>query len=122
MVFIKAILGWLTGGALDRVLSSVDKHVEAQTDREKIKSDIIRESYRTRGDWMRSGGFWLMLIYAVPLGAYFAAVLLYSLLWCQGCVYPQTWTIAALPAPLDEWAWMIVVSIFGVMGVDRFKR
>ena len=116
---IRSILGWLTGGVLDRVLSTVDKKIDAQTDREALKADIIREHYRSRGDWMRAGGFWLMMLFAVPLAAWWAAVIVYSLLWCAGCVFPQDWTIAALPPPLDDWAGAIVVAIFGVIGVSR---
>ena len=119
---IRALLGWLSGGVLDRVLTTVDRRVAAQTDREKLKADIIREHYRTRSDFMRAGGFWLMLLFAAPLAVWWAAVIVYSVLWCQGCVWPQPWSIAALPPPLDEWAGMIVISIFGVIGVDRFRR
>lgn len=119
---IKALLGWLTGGVLDRLLATVDRTVSAQTDREALKRDLIVEHYRTRADWMRAGGFWLMMMFAVPLALWWAAVLVYSVLWCAGCAFPQTWTIAALPAPLDEWAGMIVMAVFGVIGLDRFKR
>lgn len=119
---IRALLGWLSGGVLDRVLTTVDRRVAAQTDREKLKADIIREHYRTRSDFMRAGGFWLMLLFAAPLAVWWAAVIVYSVLWCQGCVWPQPWSIAALPAPLDDWAGLIVISIFGVIGVDRFRR
>jgi len=119
------VLKWfgslLTGGLLDRVLETVDKRIEAETDREKIKSEIIMSHYRNRGDFMRSGGFILMLLFAVPLAVWFSAVVIYSILWCQGCAYPQDWSIAALPAPLDQWAGGIIVSIFGVIGVSRFK-
>jgi len=119
---IAALFRWLTGGVLNRVLSTVDKRIDAQTDKERLKAEIIRESYRNRGDWMRAGGFWLMLVFAAPLALWWASVIAYSVLWCAGCAYPQTWTIAALPAPLNEWAGLIVVSIFGVLGVDRLKR
>lgn len=119
---IRALLGWLTGGVLDRVLSTVDRKIAAETDREALKRDLIVEHYRQRGDWMRAGGFWLMLAFAGPLALWWAAVLVYSVLWCAGCAYPQAWTVAALPAPLDEWAGMIVLSIFGVIGLDRFKK
>lgn len=117
-----AILRFLGGGALDRVLDTVDRRFEAQTDREAIKADIIKEHYRQRNDWMRAGGFWLMLMFAGPLAVWFASVVAYSMLWCAGCAYPQEWTIAALPAPLDEWAGLMVVAIFGVLGVDRLRR
>jgi hypothetical protein len=116
---LTSILRWLTGGVLDRVLDTVDRRIDAQTDREAIKGEIIKQAYRDRADWMRAGGFWLMLIFAAPLAVWWAAVIIYSLLWCAGCAYPQTWSVAALPPPLDEWAGLIVVAIFGVVGVSR---
>lgn len=121
-IMFGALLSWLTGGVLDRVLSTVDKKLDADTDREKLKADIILEHYRSRADWMRAGGFWLMLIFAVPLALWWGSVLLYSIFWCARCAYPQTWSIAALPAPLDEWAGLIVMAIFGVIGLDRLRK
>ena len=119
---IAALLNWITGGVLDRVLSTVDRKIAADTDREKLKADIIMEHYRQRADWMRAGGFWLMLLFAAPLAFWFASVILYSVLWCSRCAHPQAWVIAALPPPLDQWGWAIVVAIFGVIGVERLKR
>jgi len=119
---VRALLSLLSGGILDRVLSTVDRKIAAETDREALKADIIREHYRSRADFMRAGGMWLMLLFAAPLGVWWGGVCLYSLLWCAGCAYPQQWTIAALPAPLDEWAAIIILSIFGVVGVTRFRR
>lgn len=117
-----AILSWLTGGVLDRALSTIDRKISADTDREKLKADIIKEHYRTRADWMRAGGFWLMVLFAGPLAVWWSAVIAYSILWCRLCAWPQAWSIAALPAPLSEWAGGIVVAIFGVIGIDRFKK
>lgn len=113
----RAILNFLTGGALDRVLDTVDKRIETGQNRDKIKGDILIASIRSRGDWMRAGGFVLMLLFAVPLAAYFAYVLAYSALWCSRCIYPQDFIVAALPPPFDEWSAAIIVSIFGVVGV-----
>lgn len=118
---LKSLLNLLTGGVLDRVLRTVDNRIAADTDREKLKADIIREHYRTRADFMRAGGFWLMLIFAVPLAFWWAAVLVYSVFWCAGCAFPQAWSIAALPAPLDQWAGAIVLAIFGVVGLSRMR-
>lgn len=119
---IAALLRWLTGGVIDRALTTVERKIAADTDREKLKADIIMEYYRQRADWMRAGGFWLMLLFAAPLALWFASVILYSVLWCSRCAYPQAWVIAALPPPLDQWGWAIVVAIFGVIGVERLKR
>ena len=119
---IRWIANLLSGGFLSRVLDTVDRKIASETDRERIKADLILENYRTRADWMRAGGFWLMVLFAAPLAFWWAAVMLYSVFWCAGCAYPVSWSIAALPAPLDEWAGLIVVAIFGVIGVDRLKR
>lgn len=119
IAFLARLLG---GGVIERVLASVDRHVEVQSDRERIKAQLLAEHLRTRADWMRAGGFWLMLAFAAPLAFWWAAVLVYSVLWCAGCAWPQPWTVAALPAPLDEWAGLIVVSIFGVVGLSRLGR
>lgn len=120
------MIAWMmnlfSGGLLSRALDTVDKKIASEADREKLKADIIRENYRTRADWMRSGGFWLMLVFAAPLALWWSAVIVYSILWCQRCAWPASWSIAALPAPLDEWAGLIVVSIFGVIGIDRLKK
>lgn len=80
---IRALIGWLTGGVLDRVLKTVDAKIAAETDREALKRDLIVEHYRQRADWMRAGGFWLMVMFAGPLAIWWAAVLLYSVLWCR---------------------------------------
>ncbi len=120
---IGAILAKIFGGGIvERAFDLADKHIEAQTDREALKADVIKEHMRTRADYMRAGGIWLMMIFAVPLAFWWSAVLVYSVLWCRACAYPQTWSIAALPAPLDQWAGLIVLSIFGVLGIDRLKR
>lgn len=116
------LLNILSGGLLDRVLDTVDKRVEAQTDKDRIKGEILKEHLRTRSEWMRAGGFWLMMLFALPLAFWFAAVVIYSVFWCAGCAYPQAWTIAALPPPLDQWAGGIIVSIFGVVGLSRLGR
>lgn len=119
---MKWLVNLLTGGVLDRVLSTVDRTIDAKTDRDALKADIIKTHYETRAGFMRSGGFVLMLIFAVPLAAWFGAVVMYSMLWCAGCAYPQQWTVAALPAPLDEWAGLIIISIFGVVGVTGLRK
>lgn len=119
---LAAIFRWLTGGALDRVLDTVDRRVAAESDRERLRAEVVREHIRHRGDWMRAGGFWLILLFAGPLAIWFAAVVVYSILWCAGCAYPQDWHIAALPPPLDEWGGLILAAALGVVGLDRIRR
>lgn len=122
MGILARIVGWITGGALDRVLTTVDRKIASETDRAKLKADLTRAYLETRPSFMKAGGFILMLLFAIPLAFWFAAVCVYSVFWCAGCAYPVTWSIAALPAPLDEWGGLIVVSIFGLIGVTQFRK
>lgn len=109
-------------GVVSGLLDLADQKIKTDTNRDKIKGDIIKAHYASRGDWMRAGGFWLMLLFAAPLALWFGSVVVYSVFWCADCMYPQTWSVAALPAPLDDWAGLMVMSIFGVIGLDRFRR
>ena len=116
---IRALLSWLTGGALDRALSTVDRYVDAQTDREKIKADIVRDHIKTRPDWLRAGGVLLMVPFVAVVFFHFGAVAVYSVFWCAECAFAKPWTIAALPAPMDQWeAWIIMASL-GIYGLRR---
>jgi len=121
-LILKFFSGLIPGGGLGRILDTVDKHVDAQSDRERIKADIVKEFYRSRSDYMNAGGFKLMLIFAIPLGGWFASVCLYSVLFCSTCLMPQNWTIAALPKPLNEWSGMIILSIFGIVGLQGRRK
>jgi len=119
LAFLAKLLG---GGLIDRVLDTVDRRIENEANRDKIKGDLLKTHMESREGFMRAGGSLLMLLFAVPLAFWFSAVVVYSVFWCAGCAYPQEWTIAALPSPLDEWAGLIIIAIFGVVGFTRFKR
>lgn len=112
---IGRILSWLTGGALDRALGTVDRYIDSKTDQEAIKAEIVKTHLTTRSDWLRAGGFWLLAAFAAPVWFHFGAVVAYSVFWCSGCVYPQGWTIAALPGAMEQWeGWILLASIGGL--------
>ena len=86
------------------------------------EADVVNSYYQNRASWMQAGGFWLILMFAVPVAAWFSAVTVYNILWCAACAYPQAWTIAAYPSPLDEWAGWIVLACIGGAGVFAWKK
>ncbi|WP_419913370.1 hypothetical protein [Hoeflea sp.] len=114
-----AVLGWLTGGTLDRVLDSVDHRIDNDTERERIKADIVNVHTRAQANLLASRTWWFQLFFVVPLGIWFAAVVADSL-------FHFAWNVAALPAPLDQWAGWIVTSLFLVDGgkalIGRFSK
>lgn len=112
----------LTGGVLDRILDTVDKRVEVESDRSKIKGDIIKEHISTRPNWLASGGFILCAAYSSVVLTYFGAIAVYSILWHQSGPFPQDWDIAALPQPMMEWAGWTVMASLGLTGLFSVKK
>lgn len=127
---IGVILRWLTGGGaaglLGRYMDTVDKRIEAESDRARIKANLteamVTEHMRSRANWLAAGGFWTLLLFAVPTATHYGAVVVYSILWCADCAYPKPWTIAALPGIMAEWqGWIVLASIGGLslLGVRK---
>jgi len=123
LALLGTILSWLSSGPLDRILTSIDKHGNDLTDREKIKTDAVSQYVQAQVSIANSRQWFFPLFFVVPAGLWFASVCLYSVLFCRGCAFPQTWTIAALPPPLDQWMGWIVTSLFiGRAGSDLLAR
>lgn len=106
------VLNWLTSGPLDRILSSIDKHGSDLTDRERIKSDAVTAYVQAQVSVANSRQWFFPLFLLVPTAFHYAAVNIYSVLWCARCAFPVSWTIAALPSPFDQWEGLIVTSLF----------
>jgi hypothetical protein len=122
----ETVIGWFLKGPLDRMFKTIDNAVDNETKREEIKTRAV-ESYMSAQVAILTGrGWWFPLLFLVPAGLWFGAVCIYSILFCVKCVFPQSWTIAALPPPLDQWMGAIVGSLFiGKVGgelVARFRR
>lgn len=123
---LKLVFGWLTGSTLDRILKSVDSKFDNDTERQRIHASIVEEYAKAQVAVLTGRGWWFPLLFIAPLGLWFSAVCIYSMLFCANCVMPQSWSIAALPRPLDEWAGVIIGSLFLTKGlgeiVNRWKR
>jgi hypothetical protein len=117
------VLNWLTSGPLDRILTSIDKHGDAITDREKIKSEAVSAYVQAQVSLANSRQWWFPLFFLAPAGLWFTSVCVYSVFWCRLCAFPQSWSIAALPPPLDSWMGWIVTSLFiGRAGSELIGR
>jgi len=95
------------------------KAAKTDVEREKVRADVEKNKDAVRAAVLVKGGWWFQLFFIVPLSLWFSGVVIYSLLWCQDCVYPQPWSIAALPAPLNEWAGWIIGYLFLVNTAKR---
>lgn len=116
--FLAWLGNFLTGNLVGRVFDTIDKKVESEADREKLKADVMRTWLQNRV----SLPWYVDALFIAPLAFWWASIIVYSMIWCSNCAFPQGWSIAALPDPLNEWAGWIIMSRFGVGAVSQFVR
>lgn len=109
---LAAVFRFLFSGPLDRLLSTIDGKIDSDTERERIKAETVQGYVSAQAAVLTGRGWWFPLLFLAPAGIWFSAVCIYSVLWCQRCAFPQDWTVAALPPPLDAWMGAIVGSLF----------
>lgn len=115
----KWIGGVFTGGSLDSILRTIDKGMSDEVRKEEIKAEVAQTWIKAQANLLVGRTWWFQLFFVVPLGFWWSAVILDS-------VFGWEHDIAALPAPLDEWAAWIITALFIVDGskaiMGRFKR
>jgi hypothetical protein len=112
---IMGIIKLLTSGPLDRVLSSLDKSIDNETERQRIVGNVVERvavaDADNRAAAMQSRVFWaIWALFAVPVGIWHGAVALDSVFLFSG-------HIADLPPSTKPYADQIVVSLFGSGGL-----
>lgn len=108
------MLAFLIGlfNPLERILRTIDKNTDAATAREEIRNKTVSAYVEQLARVQTSQWGWAPLLFYIPVGFWFAAVCVYSVLWCRSCAFPQDWSIAALPPSLDPWIGAIIGSLF----------
>jgi len=126
LTFFGLVLNWLTSGPLDRILSSIDKHTDAPTERERIRTEAVQAYVQAQVSLANSRQWFFPLFLLLPTAFHYAAVNVYSVLWCTRCAFPVSWTIAALPEPFSQWEGLIVTSLFignaGTALISRLRK
>lgn len=113
MTWIMSLLSWFSSGPLDQIFKTIDASVNNETQRESIKSELAKTYLNAQVSTLTGRGWWFPLFFIIPAGVWFSAVCTYSVLFCKSCIFHQTWTIAALPPPLDGWVGgAIIGSLF----------
>lgn len=124
------------GGVVDKALDHLERRAELQNDRERLRqlttvelaksavaeaqimADFNAAKLRVPWFWLFAGAFLSLLL------LWFGSVVIYSIFWCKSCAFPQPWTIAALPPPLNDWAGRMIAWLFFVgtgVGVARLR-
>ncbi len=123
MWFFKSVGGflmkWITGGGLSDILDTINKKMDNETERERIKAEVTMMYVQAQANLLVGRTWWFQLFFVVPLGVWFGAV-------CLDSTFGWEHDILALPYPLDEWAGWIISALFLVDGgkalIGRFKK
>ncbi len=109
----KFVAGSFTGGTLDKILDTIDKKMDAGTERERIKAEVTMAYTQAQANLLVGRTWWFQLFFVVPLGLWWTSVIIDSIMmWFSWYDH----TTAALPSPLDTWAGWIISALFVVDG------
>lgn len=109
LTILRWVGGLLTGGSLDHILGSIEKGMDNEIEKEQVKAEVTKKWIDAKASLLVGRTWWFQLFFVVPLGFWWAAV-------CLDSVLPGDWAIAKLPAPLDDWAAYIISALFIVDG------
>ncbi len=122
------LLSLLTGPAVDKILGSLERRAENETEREKVRTQATVETLRIMAtdqqDQRRAqnevrlatAGFWEMRLLTFLIAMPFV--------WHLWSVWLDTqflfgWGVAKFPSPFDEWEGTILLSFFGAAVVGN---
>lgn len=103
---IKAFFGWQK------------KKATTEVELKEIESKENIAVVNARAAVLKAGAFWFQVLFVVPLGFWWASILLYSVFWHKNGPWPHAgefnpnWDIAALPPELMGWAAGIIAYLF----------
>lgn len=106
------------GGSLEKLLDTIDRKIDNETERERIKADVTKTWIEAQASLLVGRTWWFQLFFVIPLGLWWTAVIADS-------IFGWEHDIAALPDPLDTWAGWIISALFLVDGskalIGRWK-
>lgn len=108
--FLPAVLSWLTGGSLQKILNTIDKTIDNSQTRDQVQAEVTKTWVNAQAQLMVGRTWWFQLFFVIPLGFWWSAIILDT-------VFQIEWLVVGkLPAPLDSWAGWIVSALFLVDG------
>jgi hypothetical protein len=106
----KTILGIFTGGGLEKILDVIEHKMDDETKKEEIKAEVAKTWINAQANLMVGRTWWFQLLFLVPLGIWWTAVIIDSVFQIKG------WDVAALPSPLNDWAASMIGAVFLIDG------
>lgn len=106
----KTLFGAFTGGGLEKILDVIEHKMDDSTRKEEIKAEVTKTWINAQANLMVGRTWWFQLLFLVPLGIWWTAVIADSVLQID------SWSVAALPSPLNDWAASMIGAVFLIDG------
>jgi hypothetical protein len=110
----------ITGGSLDRILSTIEHRIDDETKKEEIKADVTKTWVNAQASLLVGRTWWFQLFFVIPMAVHWAALNFVSAFPMYG------WTVHALPDPFDDFQAWIISALFIVDGskaiLGRFMK
>lgn len=120
LAFFKWLGGLLIGGGLKDILDTIEKGMDNEVTKEEVKADVTKKWIEAQTNLLVGRTWWFQLFFVIPAGIYWSAVITDSI------GQFESWDVAKLPEPLDEYFAMIIAALFVVDGgkalLGRFKK
>ena len=113
---MKWLLGLFGGGIADQLRKAYEAKLAAANDADRIAAEV--EIARLTNRLARSDNSalqWAIALIAFAMAGHLAAVVFVSAFPFWG------WTVHALPAPMNEWQAQIILGLFGLSALGRFR-
>jgi hypothetical protein len=111
--------GFITGGNLDSILSTIDKRLDNEVTKEEVKADVTKKWIDAQTQLLVGRTWWFQLFFVIPAGIYWTA-----LIFAQFPVLG--WTVYRMPGFAEEVFLGIVSALFIVDGgkalISKMKR
>lgn len=104
------VVKFFTGGSLEAILGTIDKHIDSQQTRDELQAEVTKTWINAQANLLVGRTWWFQLFFVIPLGVWWTAVIVDSI------GQFDSWSVATLPPPLDSWAGWIVSALFLVDG------
>lgn len=99
-----------TGGSLDSILNTINKNMDSEVEKEKLKADVTKKWIEAQAALLVGRTWWFQLFFVIPAGIYWTALLFVSAFPFMG------WTVHRMPGFAEEIYFMIISALFIVDG------
>lgn len=105
----QGVLQVFTGGTLESILTTIDRGMDNEVEKEKVKADVTKKWIDAQANLLVGRTWWFQLFFVIPAGLYWTALILAQFPFLG-------WTVYRMPGFAEEVFLGIISALFIVDG------